>query len=237
FLMLGVDFEKIKITRDISFGFFLQNNPENIIMPFVRQVPLIGKQVAEIGEEIIKLYKKFEIYHANNQTDQEKTIIDYLKEITKTAGSIKEEDFYTQLICELSSQLKSNKKTVLIIDDLDRIDPDHIFRILNVFSAHLDHHTNGNKFDFDKIVLVCDVRNIRKIYANRYGQDVDFSGYIDKFYSEEIFDFDIISEIEEKLNELLTSIVLKSSGESHVLYRLKSHTDIRYILYLIFAMN
>ena len=39
----------------------------------------------------------------------------------------------------LIDQLKKDgKKTVLIIDDLDRIDPEHIFRLLNVFAAHLD---------------------------------------------------------------------------------------------------
>jgi hypothetical protein len=240
FLSIGVDFEKITIPKSISFGFFLQNNPENIIMPFVRQIPLIGKQVAEIAEDIIQLYKKFELEHKSNQSDQEKTIIKFLEEINESKGSIKEEDFYTQLICELSSQIKEkkpNKKTVLIIDDLDRIDPDHIFRILNIFSAHFDHDTTDNKFDFDKIILVCDIQNIRKIYSNRYGQDVDFSGYIDKFYSKETFHFDLISELEDNLSEVFLSIIFTTTNERDRLFSLKDHYDIRFILYLIFAFH
>lgn len=240
FLSLGIEFEKITIPKSISFGFFLQNNPENIIMPFVRQIPLIGKQVAEIAKEIIQLYKKFELEHKGNQSDQEKTIIKFLEEINQSKGSVKEEDFYTQLICELSSQIKAkdnDKKTVLVIDDLDRIDPDHIFRILNVFSAHFDHDSNGNKFNFDKIILVCDINNIRKIYSNRYGQDVDFSGYIDKFYSKDIFEFELLHEVEGKLNDLFYSINLKSSNETHELYKLKDYEDVRFILYIIFALQ
>jgi hypothetical protein len=34
---------------------------------------------------------------------------------------------------------------------------------------------------------VCDIENIRKIFAHKYGGEVDFSGYIDKFYSTEVF--------------------------------------------------
>ncbi|RAI91488.1 P-loop NTPase fold protein [Algoriphagus yeomjeoni] len=240
FLRLDVEFEKVSIPKSISFGFFLQNNPENIIMPFVRQIPVIGKQVAEIAKEIIQLYKTFEIQHKGNQSDQEKTIIKYLEEINKTKGSVKEEDFYTQLICQLSTQIKekdSKKKTVLIIDDLDRIDPDHIFRILNVFSAHFDHDSSENKFDFDKIILVCDINNIRKIYSNRYGQDVDFSGYIDKFYSEGTFHFDLLPELEDKLSEVFLTVILTTTNERDRLYSLKDHIDIRYILYLIFAFH
>ncbi|WP_425637920.1 P-loop NTPase fold protein [Algoriphagus yeomjeoni] len=240
FLSLGLEFEKVTIPKSISFGFFLQNNPENIIMPFVRQIPLIGKQVAKVAGEIIKLYKQFELDHKNNQSDQEKTLIKFLEEINQTKGSAKEEDFYTQLICQLASQAKAKdgvKKTILIIDDLDRIDPDHIFRILNVFSAHFDHNSNENKFDFDKIILVCDINNIRKIYSNRYGQDVDFSGYIDKFYSKDIFSFELLYEIEEKLHELFRSIKLKATREIYDLYDLKSNEDVRFIMYLIFALN
>ena len=65
-----------------------------------------------------------------------------------------------------------HKKVVLIVEDLDRIDPAHLFRILNIFSAHIDYcYKNavipdrsivGNKFGFDNIVLVCDFSNIKK---------------------------------------------------------------------------
>lgn len=42
-------------------------------------------------------------------------------------------------------------KSVLIIEDLDRIDPAHLFRIMNVLSSQVDNPyysevPNGNKF-------------------------------------------------------------------------------------------
>jgi hypothetical protein len=46
-----------------------------------------------------------------------------------------------------------------------------------------------NKFGFDKVIVCCDVDNIKKIFKNRYGSDVDFNGYIDKFYTSHIYYF------------------------------------------------
>lgn len=52
-------------------------------------------------------------------------------------------------------------KSVLIIEDLDRIDPTHLFRIMNVLSSQVDNPyysevPNSNKFGFDKIILGMD---------------------------------------------------------------------------------
>lgn len=239
FLNRGIDFEKIEITKEVSFGFFTQKNPENIILPFIRHIPLIGKQVSEIGKSLLNLYKKFEVEHSKNQVDQEKTVINYLEQISKTKGNLKEEDFYTQLICELSAQLKSknkDKKSVLVIDDLDRIDPDHIFRILNVFSAHFDQESSENKFDFDKIILVCDINNIRKIYSNRYGQDVDFSGYIDKFYSKKVFEFSLGGEVKNKLSEVFDRVYIKTQNEEYTLAKYRSQKDILCVHYILYSL-
>ena len=86
--------------------------------------------------------------------------------------------------------MKTNKKVILVIDDLDRIDPEHIFRILNILSVHNDfENQQEHKFGFDKTILVCDIANIRNIYRAKYGINVDFNGYIDKFYSKEIYYF------------------------------------------------
>ena len=77
--------------------------------------------------------------------------------------------------------MAAEKRKVLIIDDLDRMDPDHIFRIMNVFAAQFDHERFGyNKFAFDKVIIVCDLDNLRNLFAHKYGSNVDFSGYIDK---------------------------------------------------------
>lgn len=70
-----------------------------------------------------------------------------------------------------------------------RLDPDHIFRILNILSVHYDNDIDKNKFGFDKVICICDLTNIQSVFHHRYGSAADFFGYIDKFYSEEPFKF------------------------------------------------
>ena len=100
---------------------------------------------------------------------------------------------------------RTNKEVVLVIEDLDRIDPAHLFRILNVFSAHIDYcYKNlispdtsvmcGNKFGFDNVVLVADYENIKYIFEHFYGNKTDFGGYICKFLSSTYFQYSLKSE-------------------------------------------
>src|SRR5690606_21895589 len=81
--------------------------------------------------------------------------------------------------------------------------PEHIFRLFNVFSVHFNQHYETNKFGFDKIIFVCDINNIKNIYHHKYGNNVDFVGYIDKFYSYLPFDFDNSQFIKAVLREIL----------------------------------
>lgn len=206
----GVDFENVKIDKETFLPFFLNNHATEIIPFLLGVIPKVGAALKDIASGLIKLNKKFEEeFKEANITDQDR-IISYLAEFKDRKG-INEEDLYTQLICGLINQLQeSRKEIVLIVDDLDRIDPEHIFRIMNVLAAHVDvkKDINQNKFDLDKIILVCDLENIRKIYANRYGADVDFSGYIDKFYSRCIFHYDLSSEMINSVNRLFHSVEL-----------------------------
>lgn len=117
----------------------------------------------------------------------------------------KEPDALSYLLSQKISKQKSTKKSVLILDDLDRIDPAHIFRILNVFSAFHELDDN-NKFGFDKVIVVGDVVNIKHIFHHFYGEETDFWGYIDKFYSNSIYRFsysEILSGEIKKLIHLL----------------------------------
>lgn len=110
---------------------------------------------------------------------------------------------------------------VLIIEDLDRIDPAHIFRILNVFSAHFDRHTpgvvefettcGGNKFCLDKIISVCDIDNIKNIYAHIYGEKTDFIGYISKFSNSKEY----IYSLKEKVKWYITNVLLDKDLEKY----------------------
>lgn len=147
--------------------------------------------LASFGASLNKLVSEKKPYPQPNQN-----INKFLKDINEVEGSIYEENIITQLIYVLIQRLKIDKgdkdpfETILIIDDLDRIDPHHIFRLFNVFAAHFDSRRELlNKFGFDKVIFVCDIINIRNIYRANYGTGADFTGYIDKFYSKQVFRF------------------------------------------------
>lgn len=173
----------------------------------------IGTPVINFIKELNNVYDDFKDYDKKTKIDENQLIKDYLQSIENIPGNIKEFDSNSQLISELLERVKSKEvekplKKVLIIDDLDRLDPEHIFRLFNVFSAHHDEVTNTNKFGFDKVIFVCDVENIRKIFNNRYGSDVDFSGYIDKFYSLTPYDFDSRKYVKESISLLLKKVAI-----------------------------
>ncbi len=97
------------------------------------------------------------------------------------------------------------KKTVLVIDDIDRMDPGHIFRLFNLFSAHFDQEEDleANYLGFDHVVMVCHYENIRSIFHARYGERTDFSGYMDKFFHQRVFYFDNREGIVSKVRSIL----------------------------------
>jgi hypothetical protein len=87
------------------------------------------------------------------------------------------------------------------------MDPAHLFRILNVFSAHIDYHYRlganphlpyvGNKFGLDKVVFVMNYENTESIYKHFYGPEADFIGYINKFCSSNYFTYSFDQQKEE----------------------------------------
>lgn len=241
FNLLGkdVEFEKIKIPHINTLLSFAGNNAHELISPFIKLIPKLGNSLYSIYDKLYELHSKYLEEHEKVQVDDENLAVDYLRGFTEIKGNIYEEDFFTMLIKDLVNQLKKNitgtvevKKTVLIIDDLDRIDPDHIFRILNVFGAHFDVNGKGNKFDFDRIILVFDINNVRKIFSNRFGADVDFSGYIDKFYSKEIFFFDNKEAVSEYIVNVVATIK-QISDYSIFSYDKIDHRLVRNIIYIL----
>jgi hypothetical protein len=81
-----------------------------------------------------------------------------------------------------------------------------------VFSSHFDNYDKDgkkNKFGFDKVLFVCDIRNVRNVFHNKYGHEVDFNGYIDKFYSSEIYHFDNKKAIMSICKKVLYSMHFK----------------------------
>lgn len=227
-------FEKVEYSKYFAGQFFVLENYKKIIGDIVENASKIDHTIHQIVESSVKLGKQIEKFQETNNKDDKKIINDFLNFFKDQKGTFKEEDNITILLSALIDSFKSeNKKIVLIIDDLDRIDPDHIFRILNVLSAHFDYYglEGENKFGFDKIILICDVENIRGIFHNKYGSNIDFSGYIDKFYSNEIFYYKIEEIINLNLKHFLSSI--KSTNTTFVEQISASESFIKSSLILI----
>jgi hypothetical protein len=207
----GIALEGPEIDWDVVLGVALPGKSEAIIQSFMPLLPLLNKPTEAIplvltaltawlatGKEIVKQRK---------EASQEKEAIAFGDKIA--AKYQLESDYVTEFIDTGLSQVAAEQKKnckVLIIDDLDRIDPEHIFRLFNIFSSHLDYNkSTRNKFGFDKVIFVCDIQNVRNIYYARYGSATDFTGYIDKFYSRDIYLFDNIQEIKQSVDALINS--------------------------------
>lgn len=194
------------------------NDPMKIIVPIANAMGKLGGmigQVASIGKGLFDLKKELDkIAKKNNDRDE---IKDFMTEIEAQAGSIYQKDIITIII---QSILKKVSNTVLIIDDLDRIDPEHLFRILNILAAHNDiENEESNKFGFDKIITVFDIDNVKQIFCTKYGAKVDFVGYINKFYSKEVFHFDITWELCDKLFEVFENTTVEYTNNKHEKFR------------------
>ncbi len=190
----GFDFTEWDYTK-----LFLGQNGFAILFNLLKFMPKIGAYV-KASQKMGILVEKFQEGLKKFNDNKELKLLKEFGEQTEN-HFLFENDGITEFISQQLEKIVSTqtdgeqkKQKVLIIDDLDRLDPEHIFRLFNVFSAHFDqvHYYdnltgNDNKFGFDRIIFVCDIENIRKIFAHKYGSEVDFSGYIDKFYSTEIF--------------------------------------------------
>lgn len=198
---------------------FIKNNPVKLLSPFLKLLPAIGGSLFEIYEKLKELGEEYFQKHDQYQIDDKKNALGFIEKVYEEEGSIFEDNFYSQLIRQLIGQLNQRgKQTVLVIDDMDRMDPEHVFRVLNVFAAHFDtpDYNEGisNKFGFKKIVFVCDINNIKKLYQHKYGIEVDFAGYIDKFFSNSIYQYDnkgAISFLIEDIRQSLPKNYLSSS--------------------------
>ena len=189
--------KKSSISMPEKIALFASDKPQH----FLKFVTSAFKKInpfVEIADDtydaLSKLYSEYKEYEKSLEEKfkiREEKIHEFTASFGDRTGSIFEEDFITKAIKEkLLEVKKGKKKNVLIIDDLDRIDPEHVFRILNILSAHNNSFGSKNKFEFDYIIIVCDNENIKNIFYHKYGKDVDYDGYIDKFYSTEIFKYE-----------------------------------------------
>lgn len=204
-------FENIDLNT--LFGSVFTLDDLTSVVPFLLSLVPLGELCNEGYSKFLEIKKKY---------DEKKHIVDkYLSQFANTAGCIHEEDGYTKLIKKaikwisqdhsLNGKVKKAKKPVLIIEDLDRLDPKHLFRILNVVSAHIDDSKQpdivGNKFGFNNIVLVMDYDVTKHIFHHFYGAQACYEGYMSKFLSREPFRYSIkyimIRAFEAQLGEKL----------------------------------
>ncbi len=156
----------------------------------VKAIGKVGKGAVGVIQRIQEAIKDYKEYKRG-----ESSILDkYMGEMDKTP--IYEEDPITKIIQNnLAAWRKKrenkNKRVVLLFEDMDRIDPAHLFRILNVFSAHMDFSYKyainpddslyGNKFGVNNVVMVIHYENLESIFHHFYGDNTCFEGYIHKF--------------------------------------------------------
>lgn len=196
----------VAIPEGLIIWSYMNNNFENLINAFLTGLSDIKPEtsiVKSIVNQAIKTFNNYTSYREKfikEHRDDSELLMDYVSTGLNKKGSIFEDDIITQTIrAYLEFFKEKGKENVLIIDDFDRLDPEHIFRILNIFSLHNDYLTSTyeNKFGFDKVILVCDIDSIQNYYYHKYGQNSNFAGYIDKFCSTKYFRFSIDEMVED----------------------------------------
>lgn len=169
----------------------------------VKAIGKIGKSTVGFVKEIKDAAKEYKDYKAGDRS-----ILDKYMD-TADGIAIYEEDLITKIIKGNLEQWKQkeenkNKKVVLLLEDMDRIDPAHLFRVLNIFSAHMDYSYKygvkpddsliGNKFGFDNVVMVIHYENLKSIFSHFYGPNTCFEGYIHKFANKGKFVYSLKAE-------------------------------------------
>lgn len=211
-LMLnGMISNQVVVPNDIALWFYIQNKGQSLLSDLLSYLSAIAvpneyKPLILGCMKTLKLFKDMKIkFDKFKEIYDEDTLLDnFLSKVDST--TIYEDDIITAVIKRSIENYKqrTHKEIVLVVEDLDRIDPAHLFRILNVFSAHIDYCYKsfvkpdctlvGNKFNLDNIVLVCDYSNVRKIFKHFYGRETDFNGYIGKFLSSIPFNYSLQEE-------------------------------------------
>lgn len=144
---------------------------------------------------VIKWLKslKDKVNEFKKEVDQTVLLDDYLAKFDKT--SVYENDIITKIIRDniISYERRNNKKVVLVIEDMDRLDPAHLFRIMNVFSAHMDYGYRNmlpidntlfdNKFGVSNVVFVMHEDNTKALFHHFYGEKAVCRNSITRIFS------------------------------------------------------
>ncbi|MBQ6723815.1 MAG: hypothetical protein IJQ84_04795 [Paludibacteraceae bacterium] len=204
---------KEPIEDKILLPWFIMTNGEKVASWVSKICGMIGVDYPEFNTAVLAMdalstivnwKKEYEAFKKNTEPDGEISV--FLKKMD--SFYLYETDAATTFIKETIAAFKEKhegKKVVLMIEDMDRLDPAHLFRILNVLSAQVDYAYRygissnsetvaGNKFGVDNVLLVMDYGNTQSIYQYLYGKDADFKGYIHKFISHKYFTYSFEQE-------------------------------------------
>lgn len=222
--MIDVNYE---ITNEMALAFYLQTHFSTVAESFFSMLHLIGiadpqtQGLLDIFKSISWLKSlKDEVNAVKKEIDQSDYLDSYLA--TFDEKSVYENDIVTKIIRDnIDTYQKSyNKKVVLIIEDMDRLDPAHLFRIMNVFSAHMDYGYRsmqpiddslvGNKFGVSNVVFVMHEQNTKALFHHFYGDYADYEGYMSKFYNKDIFNF----SLNEEKEKYALYLIVKETGLS-----------------------
>lgn len=222
--MIDVNYE---ITNEMALAFYLQTHFLTVADSFFSMLHLIGNADPQI-KGLFGIFKsiswvkslKDKVNEFKKQIDQSDFLDTYLA--TFDEKSVYENDIVTKIIRDNidTYQKSNNKKVVLIIEDMDRLDPAHLFRIMNVFSAHMDYGYRsmqpiddslvGNKFGVSNVVFVMHEQNTKALFHHFYGDTADYEGYISKFYNKDIFNF----SLNEEKEKYALYLIVKETGLS-----------------------
>lgn len=171
------------------------------VVKFLLATLPMGPVASKVIDKCAQIKQKYD--------EKKNTFPSYLNSFATQRGGIYERDAYTVLIEETIKRIHEReegegaRQTVLIIEDLDRMDPAHIFRILNVLGAHINDATDGNKFFFSNIIFVMDYEVTEHIFHHFYGDHANYTGYMSKFCSNYPFRFSITKVAHEYLKQFI----------------------------------
>ena len=253
-LQAGIIDVNYEVTDRMAFEFYIQSHFCTVGESFFEMLKSCGADdmvtkgflAAFKSVNWLKSLKDKVGEYKRKEVDQTAFLDNYLS--TFDENSVYENDIITKIIRDniKAYQKKNGKRVVLVIEDMDRLDPAHLFRIMNVFSAHMDYgYRNmhpidntlvGNKFGVSNVVFVMHEKNTEALFHHFYGECADYDGYMSKFYNKDIFRFSLADEKEKY------ALALISEETGLVEERIKEYFDKGFLAaktmrQIIFAMD
>lgn len=213
--------EDYEISDELAFAFYIRNNGVGLAEDLLTYAAMFAPDHVHTGiklsigasrllGKIKEQFKKFK-----DESSYAGALDQFLTDTNK--HFLLEEDIITVIIRDCIERYRKDhrgRRVALFFEDMDRIDPAHLFRIMNVLSAQMDYNykygirpsteaRRVNKFGVDNIVLVLDYKNLQSLFTHFYGEGVNFKGYIHKFTSSTIFTYSLK---EQKYHYMLKQI-------------------------------